>query len=391
MTRTTIQLVERRGREVRLPGEDVRFLLTHARHLIEVVPAFRRDRQRLTPREFVGSIDGPTCRFAIRPKLPWPTVRMLLGLSNANHVGQSSVEPEEGLLNVLAREFSDRLRAVARVGLIAGYRDHDTTGAFLRGKLRTADQLRDAAARAFPDRFHVTESVLDLDTAWNRIPRSIAAELLASPNLSEAARIELRDAAMPLGDLSPIPNTDGDFAIAEAEPRAAHYRPLLALCRQLHDGFTAARLPGSGTGAFLIDLSQAFERRLAQGLAAAFAARRGWSVEAQARFPVGPVVLQPDVVIRRGGNPLVVLDAKWKVPGPTPEAADLHQVLAYATITGASHVGLTYPGRRFAQRVFTVPGGNLRVSLIRVQVIGTERECALSMARLGRVIRRRKG
>src|SRR5439155_305034 len=126
MIRRTVQLVERRTRELKLPAGDVAFLLTHARHLVDVVPAFRRGMYRTTP--------------------------------------------------------------------------------------------------------------------WNRIPRAIAEMLLAHPDLAPGVRIRLRDAALSLDGVSPTPVADADLAAAEAEPRAAHYRPLLAVCRLVHDGFGAARL-----------------------------------------------------------------------------------------------------------------------------------------------------
>ncbi|WP_439629535.1 McrC family protein [Gemmata sp.] len=385
MTRPTVHLVERRARRVRLPRGDVEFLLTNARHVLDVVPAFRRGVYRLAPRGYVGWLDTPTLRVAIAPKVPWPTVRMLLGVPHAAHEGGSEVEPGGGLLDALAREFAARLRATT---LVAGYHDTDTVSPYLRGKFRIADHLRDAAARAFPDRFHVTESVLDLDTPWNRVPRAVAEALLANPALAANTRIELRDAALSLEGVPAAPLTDADFAAADAEPRAAHYRPLLDLCRTLHDGFAAARLPGSGAGAFLADLSRAFERWIACGLADELAARPNWSVEEQPAFPVGPTVLQPDVVVRNRGSARVVLDAKWKAPGPTPDAEDLHQVLAYAVATGARHVALVYPGRRFARRTFAVPGSGVAVSLVRVCVVGTGEECRRSLARLGRIGRK---
>jgi 5-methylcytosine-specific restriction enzyme subunit McrC len=385
--RPVVGLVERRAREVRLPAHDAAFLVALARHVVEVVPAFRRGRYRLTPRGYVGWFDTPECRLSISPKIPWPNARMLLGLP-PQHAACGVAESDPSLLDVLAREFTAQLRAVAGVGLVPAYSDRDAAGPFLRGKLRPADQMRDAAARAFPDRFHVTESVLDLDTPWNRIPRAVAELLLTNPELGPAARDELRDAVIPLADVPLTPVGAADFDAADAEPRAAHYRPLLRLCRVLHDGFAAASASG-GRGGFLVDLSAAFERFLTDGLAAALASRPRWSVEAQPRFPVGGSLLQPDILLLRRGKPRAVLDAKWKAPGTAPDAADLHQVLAYAAITGARHVGLVYPGRRFARRTFPVFGSDIRVSLLRVQVVGTVEECERSVGRLGRFVARK--
>lgn len=385
MTRRTVRLTERRTRECRLPPHEVAFLLDHARHVFEVVPSFRRGRYRLTARNHVGYFDAPTRRFAIGPKIPWPNVRMLIGLPP--HTGGDAVEPDSGLLDLLAREFAARLREVTRIGLVPGYHDRDTTAVFLRGKLRTADQMRDAAARAFPDRFHVTESVLDLNAPWNRIPRAVADALAANPELSLNVRAEVRDAALPLETVSPVPITDADFAHSLAERRVAHYAPLLTLCHTLHDGFHAAS-PAGTPGGFLIDLSRAFERYLTHGLAAALSSRAAWRVAAQPEFPVGPTVLQPDILVRWRTVPWVVLDAKWKSPGPAPDATDLHQIFAYAAVTGAKHVGLVYPGRRSARRTFGVPGGDIRVSLLRVRVVGTTDECGRSLAALGRFVRK---
>jgi 5-methylcytosine-specific restriction enzyme subunit McrC len=382
VTRPTVRLVERRTREVRLPGREVAFLLTHARHLVDAVPAFRRGRYRLTPREHVGWFDGAIFRYAIRPKLPWPNVRMLLGLGPGD---PTTADPDADLLDLLTREFADRLREVVRVGLVPGYHDRDTDGAFLRGKLRPADQLRDAAARAFPDRFFVTESVLDLDTPWNRVVRAVGDRLLSAPGLAGPVRTCLADALVPLEAVAATA-ADADFAAADAEPRAAHYRPLLAVCRLLHDGLSAARLADAGGGAFLVDLSRAFERYLAEALTAALAARPGWAVEVHPRFPVGPTDLQPDILVRRRGEPWAVLDAKWKAAGRAPDAADLHQVLAYAAVTGARHVGLVYPGRRSGRRTDPAPGG-VAVSRFRLRVVGTTSECDRAARAFARVVR----
>jgi len=191
----------------------------------------------------------------------------------------------------------------------------------------------------------------------------------------------------PLVDVPVTEITDADFTIAETEPRVVHYHALLKVCRLLHDGFAAARLPGARAGAFLVDLSRAFEHYLARGLDEELAQQTGWSVEVHPTFPVGPSVLQPDILVRHHGWPRIVLDAKWKNPHTAPDAADLHQMLAYATVTGAKSVGLVYPGRRFARREFSVPGTAIRASIFVIRVIGTTDECGRSIRRLTSLIR----
>jgi 5-methylcytosine-specific restriction enzyme subunit McrC len=133
----------------------------------------------------------------------------------------------------------------------------------------------------------------------------------------------------------------------------------------------------------LIDLSRAFEEFLARG----FGFGGPWSVDVQPRYPLGPVELQPDFVVRRRGVARAVLDAKWKSLKAGPEADDVHQVLAYAAITGADRVGLVYPGKRFGHSSFTA--GGVRVSLFRVQVVGPTAVCAASVRRLVKAVRRK--
>jgi 5-methylcytosine-specific restriction enzyme subunit McrC len=289
-------------------------------------------------------------------------------------------------LAALARELAVRLDALARAGLVRGYREADTESAFLRGRLRAADQLRDAATRAFPDTFHATESVFDLDTPWNRVPAATGRELLRRSDLPADARRELAAALVPLDAVPDAPLADADFDAATREPRAAGYNEVLRLCGAIRDGLRAAT--GQGTGAFLLDLGRAFEEHVTRSLAAALGQRPGWSVEVQPRFPLAdggePVVLQPDVVVRRRGAVRAVLDAKWKRLAGGPDPDDLHQILAYAAVTGAEHVALVYPGTRSGRCSLAVPGGRVRVTLFRLRVVGPLTDCEASVRRLVR-------
>lgn len=380
MTRRTVCLVERRTRVVKLPRAEVDFLLGHARHIIEVTPTFERRVYRLTARGHVGFIDGPAARYAISPKLPWPNLCMLLGI--APGLAGEAAQGEGGLLAALATAFADRLDEVVQSGLVPGYGEAAAVSTFLRGKLRTADQMRDVAARAFPDRFHIDEPVFDLHTPWNRIPKATASALLRRGGLSEALRRRVEAAAKPLATVPDVPATETDFAAALAEPRAAAYRPLLDVCRLVLNGLNAANPLGTDAGAFLVDLGRAFERYLTTALEGALAERPGWVLEAQPRFSLGETDLQPDILVRGHGVPRAVLDAKWKTA--TPEAADLHQILAYATLTGAEHVGLVYPGLKYGRSHVRTPDGRVRVSIVRVRVIGSAVELARSVRRLAR-------
>jgi 5-methylcytosine-specific restriction enzyme subunit McrC len=383
LTDRTVSLVERRTRTVKLPRLDADFLLAYARNLIEVVPTFQRGVYQLTPRGFVGFLDGPTVRYAIGPKIPWPNLRLLLGLAQAP-TGEP-VEPAGGLLAVLATAFAEQLEAVVRAGLVAGYSEAARVSPFLRGKLRTADQMRDAAARAFPDQFHIEEAVFDLHTPWNRIAKATATALLRH-ELPLELRQRIEAAALPLAVVPYELATAADFTTAFAEPRVVGYRTLLEVCRLLFDGLNGTDPLNRPAGAFLINLETAFERYLTAGLERELVSRPGWRVEAQPVFVLGPTTLQPDILVRKDEAPWAVLDAKWK--RATYESADLHQILAYATLTGAPRVALVHPGSSDRPAQFSTPDGKVRVSVFRLRVVGTEVQLGRSIARLARMVRK---
>ncbi len=382
MTRRTLHLTERRTRRAKLPAGEVAFLLAHARHAIEVVPDFEANVYRLTARGFVGFMCGPEIRYCISPKIPWPNVRLLCGLS---HGQGEPTEPRGGLFAALATEFAERLDEVARAGLVCGYRAALAESRFLRGRLRTSEQMRDAAVRAFPDHFHIEDEVFDTDAPWNRVPRFVA-DLLARAALPHAVRDRVARAADALAPVPPATDFDTELLAARAEPRAAHYAPLLDVCEQLARGVRAAD-PNANTGSgFLFDLGRAFEQYLTCALARELGARRGWGVEAQPAFCLGPVELRPDVLVRRKGVPFAVLDAKWKAARPEP--ADLHQALAYSALCGTERVALVYPGTRTSRRVLAAPTGPARVTLYKLRVTGTADELATGAGRFARAVAR---
>ncbi len=385
MSRRVVTLVERRTRRVRLPRDEADFLLTHARHVLDVIPAFERGTYRLTPRGFVGFLDGPTVRYAINPKIPWPNLRLILGL--AEDVSGASVGAEGGLLAALAEEYAARLDAVTRTGLIACHGIAQSHSPFLRGKLHIARQIRDAAAGAFPDRFHIEEPNFDLNTPWHRIAKATACHLLRR-ELPRTLRQQIEGLTQVFATLPDSPATAADYKASLAEPRAAGYRPLLVVCRLILNGFQTADPFGSFGAAFLVDLGKAFERYLFDSLAHELAVTPGWHAEPHPTFPVGGTDLQPDILMRYHGTPAVVLDAKWKRPGAV-EAADLHQILAYAAATGAPRVGLVYPGRADGCSHSHTPDGRVRVSRHRLRVVGHADELAASVAKLVRSLRRK--
>ncbi|MFM8275304.1 MAG: McrC family protein [Gemmata sp.] len=379
----TVTLTERRPRVMRLPRTEIAFLLGPARHLIDLAPTAERNRYQLTPRGYVGFLNGPGVRYVIRSKVPWPNLRLILGLA-PDPAGAPWCATGD-LLAVLATEFADRLEVATKGGLLAGYGETSTIATYPRGKLRTADHMRDPASGAVSDGSQIDEQVFDLNTHWNQLPKATATALLRAP-LPVAVRTRIEAAAAPLAPVADVPPTEPAFAAAYGDPRAAGYHPLLDVCRLILHGLACADPTGQEGVSFLIDLGNAFERYITTELARELSRKPLWRVEAHPSYALGPTVLTPDILLRKAGVPQVVLDAKWKAAAP--DAADLHQVLAYAAMTGAPRAGLIYPGRTDARETFAIPDEKVRVSRHCVRVIGTPAELQQSLALLARGVRR---
>lgn len=75
--------------------------------------------------------------------------------------------------------------------------------------------------------------------------------------------------------------------------------------------------------------------------------------------------LQPDIMITRGGAPVIIADAKWKMvkSGPgglaRPARNDMYQMNAYRTGFGVERLALVYPGPQDSENTrFILRGGS---------------------------------
>src|SRR5690348_12356458 len=99
-----IRLTERVPRVVRLRRADADFLLARHRGHVEVVPTGRPGRYRLTALGFAGVIAAPSCRLALRPKLPAVNLFHLLDPLAPPPAAADHAAPVDGdrLLDLLA-------------------------------------------------------------------------------------------------------------------------------------------------------------------------------------------------------------------------------------------------------------------------------------------------
>ena len=384
--RRTLFLTERKPRRVRLAPADVEFLLAARAGRIDLAPTGRRGVYRLTPRGVAGVVAAPTRRLVIRPKIPLQNLFFLLDPDDPAPASrdETAPTPRPDLLDFLAGRLARLLVERAAAGLRRGYRELSEEGPFLHGRIDVAAQVRQGPGRK--DRLHGLRDDFTADVACNRAPKATAERLLASSLLGDPVRDALAAALRGFEEVEGGSPTPEVFAAAEADRLAEGYGPLLDLCRLLADALGPGDASGpTGCPAFLLDMERVFERYVTRGVLEAF----GGAATAQETHVVAAgLEMRPDVTVRHGGRPALVVDAKWKRPAGAPACADLYQMLAYCTALGVGRAVLVYPGRRDRMRIYPLLNAPIRLEMRTLRVVGDATACRRSLGRLGRALRR---
>jgi 5-methylcytosine-specific restriction enzyme subunit McrC len=113
-------------------------------------------------------------------------------------------------------------------------------------------------------------------------------------------------------------------------------------------------------------------------------------IEANTPVPGQPDLhIRPDLTIDRHGQPVLVLDAKWKRLGKLPLVTEnLYQVLAYCTALGARQAVLVYPGRRDRSWEYRLSRARIQITIRTLRVVGPQEACTRSARRMTQVVRR---
>jgi 5-methylcytosine-specific restriction enzyme subunit McrC len=374
-----------------LAPADVEFLLAEHRPQVDLAPTRQRGCYRLTPTGHVGTILGPKCRLLILPKIPVSNLFHLLDPTGPVPVFEDRAAAETGpnLLDFLAGRLASLLTERAAAGLYRGYAERSDVGPFLLGGVDLPAQLRNTNGRK--DRLHCRYEEFTPDVPCNQLPKSTATRVLQSPLLAETTRTALQTALQAFAEVRTIAVGPEAFARALADQLAEAYRPLLDLCRLLEDGLAAGRRSGPAPApAFLVDMERVFERYVTQGVRDGYAESCRDVVHVQplhvANRPVNgqpDIQLRPDLVIERGGRPVLAIDAKWKAMAGSPlMTADVYQMLAYCTALGVRRGVLVYPGQR--NRVWHYPLARvpIRMEIRTLRVTGSRPTCRRALQQL---------
>jgi len=243
----------------------------------------------------------------------------------------------------LAKIFASRVIERVQKGLYRSYISDADELPYVRGRLDVKDVLKAPWKVALSCRFE--EHTADIDDnqliAWtlNRIARSGLCQDRVLPTVRTAYRSII-------GAARALPCTSESCVDRSYNRLNEDYRSLHALCRFFLENTGPSHTIGDHSMLpFLVDMAALYERFVSKWLQAHPVS--GLQIRAQERLLIAgneDLEFRIDLVVTDAekGDPLAVIDTKYKVPN-SPSTDDVAQVVAYAEAKGCREAALVYP------------------------------------------------
>ncbi len=314
----------------------------------------------------------------------------------------------DSLLEVFIRLFAERLLAQTRRGLPRQYLHHEDDLPALRGRLDVTRQFTVNAVR--PDRLACRFDVLSHDIALMQVMTATVVSLGKRTRVAATRRL-LDELRFVLADVTLLPPSTLPWSAVRVDRTNRSWENLLRLARLLMGrewqatGHDAAGHTGTS---LLFPIERLFEeavgvllRRALAGSGIEVVAQGGlrhclgdWREEAACEGHVFQT--RPDLLLRRGGRVIAVIDTKWKHLSADPlyrkhgvSQADVYQMMAYARLYECERLMLLYPSAPGADsrevRRFGVHGGREMIALGRVDIGASTENLVADLRALSRM------
>lgn len=280
------------------------------------------------------------------------TLQLDISAGEIARVGQQN----HGILEILIKLFCERLFAQVRRGLVRRYETQEANLSVLRGKLGVVEQVRLNGAN--PERlFCRYDEFLD-DNPLNQIFKA-AVRLLLKTSRELSNQRKLAELLLIFDGVTDFAAHSLPWTRVSFDRTSDRYKP----CFKLAELFLR-RCPPDVTGGIVqgislfFDMNVLFEEyigRVAEksmrldGIRVCLQGRNGnQKYAAVDSFNKSAFAMRPDVIGRREGEIVWILDTKWKTLSPEERRdgvsqADLYQMYAYASCYACPRVILLYP------------------------------------------------
>ncbi|KQZ98358.1 McrC family protein [Achromobacter sp. Root565] len=328
-------------------------------------------RKALRARGMVGVVATGDCVLEILPKIDClpvtdksqegsvriRLVHMLMeALDIKIDVGQmTALGQGSNLLEILVRVFSEKLLAAVHQGMPRRYIAHEEDLSALRGRLDVVRQFTVLAAS--PSRLACRFDALSSDIVLNQIMKAAVARLQRMTK-SVANQRRLSELAFAYADVSDIAVSDLRWSDVVLDRTNVRWKELLNIAQLLlGNRFQTSSVGDSSGYSLLFPMNELFETYVSRILRRSLAGR-GLRVVSQGglvyclthRNAGGLFQTKPDILIKKGGQVLQVIDTKWKRISSDIEdkklgvsQQDVYQMMAYGSLYGCERLTLLYP------------------------------------------------
>lgn len=316
--------------------------------LVSAVPSTTPGWWLVGPASKVGIARVGDVELWVEPKVSIRRLFFLLGYARDGRGWREEdlyLHEDADLLVAVATAFARQAERATQQGLIQGYRVEETASAVLRGRVRTAEQLKKRFGLAVP--LEVRYDEYGVDIAENQLLRGAAEVLLRLRGVDAVTRRSLLRLVRATVDVTPIRR---GLPLPSWQPSRlnARYHLALRLAQLVLQGASVEQAPGSyGVSGFMVDMAKLFEDFLTVALGEALI-RRGGVCKPQEKWRLDEadaIEMKPDLVWYAAGQsgPAAVIDAKYKAEKPSGfPNADLYQMLAYCSVMGLDRGHLVY-------------------------------------------------
>lgn len=262
----------------------------------------------------------------------------------------------ETLLEILIGIFCDKLTEAVRRGMPRQYVEYEDDLSALRGRLDVVRQFNRHAVN--PSRLACRFDVLSEDIALSRIMKACVRHLYRMSR-SAANQQRLRELAFVYSEIAEIAPTDLRWDDVVIDRTNRRWLELLNMARLFLERRYQSTTGGAGEGiALLFEMNTLFEEYVGRLISRALAGTdMTVSLQGGRLFCLSEETTErqlfqtkPDILIRRAGVVIHVIDTKWKKISAKIDdrkqgvsQSDVYQMMAYAQLYHAPRLTLLYP------------------------------------------------
>lgn len=260
---------------------------------------------------------------------------------------QQKVVHSKSILDVFTQKFLDETETIMRHGLVKTYRQIEENCNALKGRLIISKQIQKNVMH--PEHFYVRHSTYDHEHVLNQILYKTL-KMISQTAVSTFTKDRASALLVEIPEVQDIQIDESLFSRLSFDRQTQEYSTAIELAKLLLLHYMPNLSSGNHNNvqALMFDMNRLWEeyayiclkRRFKKHTIIAQSSRVFWHKDAGASYKT----IRPDIVVKKSGKVVWVIDTKWKCPiNDTPSDADLKQMYAYHQYWDSDKTVLLYP------------------------------------------------